>query len=37
MRTEMDVLVLEHFILEKAAQPRDVVEDDSWRAALALD
>ena len=37
MRTEMDVLVLEHFILEKAAQPRDAVEDDSWRAALALD
>ena len=37
MRTEMDVLVLEHFILEKSAQPRDAVEDDSWRAALALD
>ena len=37
MRTEMDVLVLEHFILEKAAQPRDALEDDSWRAALALD
>jgi carbamoyltransferase len=37
MRTEMDVLVLEHFVLEKAAQPRNMVEDDSWRAALALD
>jgi carbamoyltransferase len=37
MRTEMDVLVLEHFILEKAAQPRGMVEDDSWRAELALD
>jgi carbamoyltransferase len=36
MRTEMDLLVLEQFILEKAAQPR-AVEDDSWRAALALD
>ena len=37
MRTEMDVLVLEQFILEKAAQPRDAVEDESWRAELALD
>jgi len=37
MRTEMDVLVLEHFMLEKAEQPRDAIEDDSWRAALALD
>ena len=37
MRTEMDLLVLEQFILEKAAQPRDAVEDDPWRAALALD
>jgi carbamoyltransferase len=37
MRTEMDVLVLEQFILEKAAQPREKVEDDSWRAELALD
>jgi carbamoyltransferase len=37
MRTGMDVLVLEHFMLEKAAQPRGVVEDDSWRAELALD
>jgi carbamoyltransferase len=37
MRTEMDVLVLEQFMLEKSAQPRDAVEDDSWRAALALD
>ena len=37
MRTEMDVLVLEQFMLDKAAQPRDAVEDDSWRAALALD
>jgi carbamoyltransferase len=37
MRAEMDVLVLEDFILEKAAQPRDAVEDGSWLAALALD
>ena len=37
MRTEMDMLVLEQFLLEKAAQPRDAVEDDSWRAELALD
>jgi carbamoyltransferase len=37
MRTEMDALVLESYIFEKAAQPRDLVEDDSWRAALALD
>ena len=37
MRTEMDVLILEHFILEKASQPRGGVEDDSWRAELALD
>jgi carbamoyltransferase len=37
MRTGMDVLVLEHFILEKSAQPRDALEDDSWRAALSLD
>jgi hypothetical protein len=33
----MDLLVLEQFILEKAAQPRAKVEDDSWRAELALD
>jgi carbamoyltransferase len=37
MRTEMDVLVLEHFMLEKTAQPPGMVEDDSWRAELALD
>jgi carbamoyltransferase len=37
MRTEIDVLILEDFILEKAAQPRHAVEDDSWKAELALD
>jgi carbamoyltransferase len=38
MRTNIDVLVLENFILDKTAQPtRETAEDDAWRAALALD
>jgi carbamoyltransferase len=37
MRTEMDVLILEDFILEKGAQPRGAVADGAWRAELALD
>ena len=36
MRTNMDALVLETFILEKSEQA-PVVEDDSWRAEFALD
>jgi carbamoyltransferase len=36
MRTNMDVLVLENFILERTAQPkRD--EDESWKTEFALD
>jgi carbamoyltransferase len=37
MRTDMDVLLLEHFIFEKSAQPRTTTEDESWPAELALD
>jgi carbamoyltransferase len=36
MRTDMDVLVLEHFILEKSEQA-PVVEDESWRKEFVLD
>jgi carbamoyltransferase len=36
MRTEMDVLVLEDFVLEKSAQPRSA-EDDSWKQDYELD
>jgi carbamoyltransferase len=36
MRTNMDVLVLENFILEKAEQPR-AVDDEAWRTEFALD
>ena len=36
MRTDMDVLVLENFILERTAQPkRD--EDESWKKEFVLD
>jgi carbamoyltransferase len=36
MRTDMDVLVIENFILERAAQPqRD--EDESWKKEFVLD
>jgi carbamoyltransferase len=36
MRTDMDVLVLENFILEKTEQA-PVVEDESWRKEFVLD
>ena len=36
MRTDMDVLVLENFVLEKATQPK-VAQDDSWRKEFVLD
>ena len=36
MRTNMDVLVLENFILMKSEQDA-VVEDDSWRKEFVLD
>jgi carbamoyltransferase len=36
MRTNMDVLVLENFVLEKAEQPR-AVEDEAWRTEFVLD
>ena len=36
MRTDMDVLVLENFVLEKAAQPKSE-RDESWKTEFALD
>jgi carbamoyltransferase len=36
MRTDMDVLVLENFILDKSEQA-PVVEDESWRKEFVLD
>ena len=36
MRTNMDVLVLENFILEKAEQA-PIAEDHSWRKEFVLD
>jgi carbamoyltransferase len=36
MRTEMDYLVIEDFVLDKREQPT-LEEDDAWRAALDLD
>jgi carbamoyltransferase len=36
MRTDMDLLVLENFLLEKSAQPK-VARDDSWKKEFALD
>ena len=36
MRTDMDVLVLENFVLEKSAQPK-VERDESWRKEFVLD
>ncbi len=36
MRTNMDVLVLESFILEKGAQPK-AAEDESWKKEFVLD
>ena len=36
MRTDMDLLVLENFLLEKPAQPK-VERDESWKQEFALD
>jgi carbamoyltransferase len=36
MRSDMDVLVLENFILEKADQPKRA-EDESWKSEFVLD
>ena len=36
MRTDMDLLVLENFLLERTAQPRRA-EDESWRQEFVLD
>ena len=36
MRTDMDLLVLENFLLEKTAQPKST-EDESWKTEFALD
>ena len=36
MRTDMDVLVLENFVLEKSAQPK-MAQDESWRKEFVLD
>jgi carbamoyltransferase len=36
MRSDMDVLVLENFILEKADQPQRA-EDESWKTEFVLD
>ena len=36
MRTDMDTLVLENFLLERLAQPKSN-EDDSWRKEFVLD
>jgi carbamoyltransferase len=36
MRTEMDYLVIEDFVLDKREQPK-LEEDDAWPTALDLD
>ena len=36
MRTDMDLLVLENFLLEKTVQPKST-EDESWKTEFALD
>jgi carbamoyltransferase len=36
MRTEMDYLVLENFVLAKSDQP-DIERDESWRDEFELD
>ncbi len=36
MRTDMDLLVLENFLLEKSAQPKPT-EDESWKTEFVLD
>jgi len=37
MRTAMDALVLENFILVKDAQPKAEIDEDSWREEFVLD
>jgi len=37
MRTAMDALVLESFILEKDAQPKAETDEASWREEFVLD
>ena len=37
MRTDMDVLVLENFVLLKTEQAGAVAEDESWRKEFVLD
>ena len=36
MRSDMDVLVLENFLLEKADQPKRA-EDENWKSEFVLD
>jgi carbamoyltransferase len=36
MRTDMDLLVVENFLFEKAAQPKST-DDESWKTEFALD
>jgi carbamoyltransferase len=36
MRSDMDVLVLENFLLEKADQPKRA-EDENWKTEFVLD
>jgi len=36
MRTDMDILVLENFVLEKSTQPK-TAQDNSWRKEFVLD
>jgi carbamoyltransferase len=36
MRTNIDVLVLENFVLDKSAQP-EAVQDETWRQEFVLD
>ena len=36
MRTDMDLLVLENFLLEKSAQPK-IERDESWKTEFALE
>ena len=36
MRTNIDVLVLENFVLERAVQPK-TEDNESWKTELAID
>ena len=36
MRTEMDYLVVENYLLEKSQQP-EIEQDDSWKTEFELD